>query len=93
MAASFTIAAHNNRFTPADARAVTVESVKAYRSGMAEFAATRTLDIWYAHWTEHDMQDAMRAVKEASAAARNRAKARPVRRREEEETGHLEGRQ
>ena len=68
MAASFTIAARNNRFTPADTRAVTVESVKAYRLGIAEFAAMRTLDIWYAHWTEHDMQDAMRAVKEASAA-------------------------
>ena len=68
MAASFTIAARNNGFTPADARAVTVESVKAYRLGMAEFAAMRTLDIWYAHWTEHDMQDAMRAVKEASVA-------------------------
>ena len=66
MAASFTIAARNNGFTPADARAVTIESVKAYRLGMAEFAAMRTLDIWYAHWTEHDMQDAMRAVKEAS---------------------------
>ena len=68
MAASFTIAARNNGFTPADARAVTVESVKAYRLGMAEFAVMRTLDIWYAHWTEHDMQDAMRAVKEASVA-------------------------
>ena len=68
MAASFTIAARNNRFTPADARAVTVESVKAYRLGMAEFAVMHTLDIWYAHWTEHDMQDAMRAVKEASVA-------------------------
>ena len=68
MAASFTIAARNNRFTPGDARAVTIESVKAYRLGMAEFAAMRTLDIWYAHWTEHDMQDAMRAVKEASVA-------------------------
>jgi len=42
MAASFTIAARNNGFTPADARAVTVESVKAYRSGMAEFAAMHT---------------------------------------------------
>ena len=68
MAASFTIAARNNGFTPADARAVTVESVKAYRLGMAEFAAMRTLDIWYAHMTEHDIQDAMRAVKEASVA-------------------------
>ena len=66
MAASFTIAARNNGFTPADARAVTVESVKAYRLGMAEFAAMRTLDIWYAHMTERDIQDAMRTVEEAS---------------------------
>ena len=55
MAASFTIAARNNGFTPADARAVTIESVKAYRLGMAEFAAMRTLDIWYAHMTDHDI--------------------------------------
>jgi Uncharacterized protein conserved in bacteria (DUF2252) len=68
MAASFTIAARNNGFTPADARAVTLESVKAHRLGMTEFAAMRTLDIWYAHWSERDMQDAMRAVKEASLA-------------------------
>ena len=68
MAASFTIAARNNGFTPADARAVTIESVKAYRLGMAEFAAMGTLDIWYAHMTEGDIQDAMRAVEEASVA-------------------------
>ena len=67
MAASFTIAARNNGFTPADARAVTVESVKAYRLGMAEFAAMRTLDIWYAHMTERDIQDAMRDVKASVA--------------------------
>jgi uncharacterized protein (DUF2252 family) len=66
MAASFTIAARNNGFTPADARAVTVESVKAYRLGMAEFAAMRTLDIWYAHMSEQHIRDAMRAVQEAS---------------------------
>jgi uncharacterized protein (DUF2252 family) len=66
MAASFTIAARNNGFPPADARAMTIESVKAYRSGMAEFAAMRTMDIWYAHMTEHDIQDGMRAVQEAS---------------------------
>ena len=69
MAASFTIAARNNGFTPADARAVTVESVKAYRLGMAEFAAMRTLDIWYAHMSEHDIQDAMRAVQERPRSA------------------------
>jgi len=66
MAASFTIAARNNGFTPADARAVTVESVKAYRSGMAEFAAMRTLDVWYSHMSEQHIQDALRAVQEAS---------------------------
>jgi uncharacterized protein (DUF2252 family) len=66
MAASFTIAARNNGFTPADARAVTVESVKAYRLGMAELAAMRTLDTWYAHMSEQHIQDALRAVQEAS---------------------------
>ena len=65
MAASFTIAARNNGFTPADARAVS-ESVKAYRLGMAEFAAMRTMDIWYAHMTGADIQDMLRAVEEAS---------------------------
>jgi uncharacterized protein (DUF2252 family) len=74
MAASFTIAARNNRFTPADARAVTVESVKAYRLGMAEFAAMRTLDTWYAHMTEHDIQDAMQAAQEVSNTPRKPAK-------------------
>ena len=81
MAASFTIAARNNGFTPADARAVTVESVKAYRLGMAEFAAMRTLDIWYAHMTEHDIQDAMRAVEEASVAGAKPRKGKTRRRR------------
>jgi len=69
MAASFTIAARNNGFTAADARAVTVESVKAYRLGMSEFAAMRTLDTWYAHMSESHIQDAMRAVKEASVVS------------------------
>ena len=49
--------------------AVTLESVKAYRSAMAEFAGMRTLDIWYAHMSEHDIQDAMRAVQEEASAA------------------------
>ena len=69
MAASFTIAARNNGFSPADAGGVTVESVKAYRSAMAEFAGMRTLDVWYAHMSEQDIQDAMRAIQEKAAAA------------------------
>jgi uncharacterized protein (DUF2252 family) len=81
MAASFTIAARNNGFTPADARAVTVESVKAYRLGMAEFAAMRTLDIWYAHMTEHDIQDRLRAVEDASKAGAKPRKGKAGRKR------------
>jgi uncharacterized protein (DUF2252 family) len=76
MAASFTIAARNNGFGAADARAVTVESVKAYRLGMADFAAMRTLDTWYAHMSENDIQDAMRAVKEASVVGPKPSKGR-----------------
>src|SRR5262249_4504671 len=45
MAASFIIAARNNGFTKADARAATMASVRAYREAMAEFAQMRTMDI------------------------------------------------
>ena len=42
MAASFTIAARNNGFTKADARAATLASVTAYREAMAGFAEMGT---------------------------------------------------
>src|SRR5499427_7176924 len=48
MAASFTIAARNNGFSAADARAATAASVTAYREAMATFAGMPTMDIWYA---------------------------------------------
>jgi uncharacterized protein (DUF2252 family) len=71
MAASFTIAARNNGFTPADARAVTLESVRAYREGMAEFARMRTLDVWYAHMSESDLREALKDVQSVSASAKS----------------------
>jgi uncharacterized protein (DUF2252 family) len=43
MAASFTIAARNNGFTPAEQRDVTLASVRANREAMAEFAQMRTM--------------------------------------------------
>src|SRR5258705_2021653 len=49
MAASFTIAARNNGFSPADARDATRSSVTAYRDAMTEFSTMPTMDIWYAH--------------------------------------------
>ena len=73
MAASFTIAARNNGFTAADTEAVTLESVQAYRQAMTEFAGMRTLDVWYAHMSERDVQDALRTVQEESAAANRSA--------------------
>lgn len=59
MATSFTIAARNNQFTHQDAVQVTSESVRAYRAAMTEFAQMRTLDVWYAHLSDQDFQNAL----------------------------------
>jgi uncharacterized protein (DUF2252 family) len=61
LAASFTIAARNNGFTKGDARAVTRRSVSAYREAMAEFAAMRTIDVWYARLSEADLMAELEA--------------------------------
>jgi len=73
MAASFMIAARNNGFSKADARAATQESVRAYRAAMAEFAQMPTMDIWYAHLDEDELMGEIRSTvaetkKEAKAA-------------------------
>src|SRR5438552_5106805 len=60
MAASFTIAARNNGFSPADTRVATLESVRAYRAAMASFAQMGTMDIWYAHLDEDDLRTGIR---------------------------------
>jgi uncharacterized protein (DUF2252 family) len=62
MAASFTIAARNNGFSPADTRAATLESVRAYRAAMASFARMGTMDIWYAHLDEDELMTGIRNV-------------------------------
>ena len=74
MVASFTIAARHNKYSKADAEAATVESVRAYRSAMAEFAAMGTLDIWYKHMSEADIREALQAVRDAAKGGRKRAK-------------------
>jgi hypothetical protein len=60
MAASFTIAARNNGFTNADARAATLVSVGAYREAMAGFADMPTMDVWYAHLSEDVLMSALK---------------------------------
>jgi uncharacterized protein (DUF2252 family) len=72
MAASFVVAARNNGFTPADARAAALASVAAYREAMAGFAQQGTMDIWYASLDEDKIKaavrDAGKAVAKSSAA-------------------------
>jgi uncharacterized protein (DUF2252 family) len=62
MAASFTIAARNNGFSKADARAATQASVTAYREAMADFAKMPTMDIWYSHLDEDELRAAIRST-------------------------------
>ena len=71
MAASFTIAARNNGFAYADARAATLMSVAAYREAMAGFADMRTMDTWYAHLSEDVL---LTAVKNAARSLKGTEK-------------------
>jgi len=59
MSASFTIGARNNGFQPADVREATLESARAYREAMRDFAQMRTMDIWYAHLSEKEITSAI----------------------------------
>ena len=77
MAASFTIAARNNGFSTADARASTLASLTAYREAMAGFAGMGTLDIWYAHLAEDELMGLIRSTvvgMEKQAKAKKRGK-------------------
>src|SRR5215470_14293645 len=73
MAASFTIAARNNGFTKADARAATMASVRAYREAMAEFALMRTMEIWYASMGEDEVLASIRAMAAGTAKQEKQA--------------------
>ena len=62
MAASFVIAARNNGMTPAQAREVTLTALRSYRTAMAEFAQMGTMELWYTHLSEADLNDSLTAV-------------------------------
>jgi uncharacterized protein (DUF2252 family) len=78
MAASVTVAARNNGFAPAEARAATVGSVAAYRESVAGFAAMPTLDIWYARLSEQDLLNAVSTAARSMETAGKRKEARTV---------------
>jgi len=75
MAASFTIAGRNNGFSKADTRAATLASVTAYREAMAGFAEMGTMDIWYAHLDEEELQSAMRSAAAKASKSKKGGKA------------------
>ena len=86
MAASFTIAARNNGFSKADARAATQASVTAYREAMADFAQMGTMDIWYAHLDEDELMASIRStVAETKKEAKAARKGKKEKRDEEQE--------
>jgi len=76
LAASFMIAARNNGFSKADARAATMASVAAYREAMADFAGMRTMDVWYARLSEDELTASIRReVKRVAKSSKKEAKA------------------
>ena len=80
LAASFTIAARNNGFAKADTKAATLASVTAYREAMAGFAQMGTLEVWYAHLAEDELQ---KGISSAAAEASKTKKGAKVARRAE----------
>src|SRR5512133_78110 len=80
LAASFTIAARNNGFAKADARAATQASVAAYREAMAGFAQMGTLEVWYSHLNEDEL---LKGIRSAAAEASKTKKGAKVARQAE----------
>jgi len=74
MAASFTIAARNNGFSPAQARSIAADSVAAYRTAMAGFAGMPTMDIWYSRLSENDLAKGIKHAAAELATTKKRAK-------------------
>ena len=76
MAASFTIAARNNLFSRAQVREATLASVRAYREAMAGFAASGTMDVWYARLSEEDIRAGLEDVRKAAGGGGREGKER-----------------
>ncbi|MFI7061298.1 DUF2252 domain-containing protein [Kribbella sp. NPDC050124] len=94
LAASFTVAAQNNGCSASDTRAITKACVTSYRETMAEFAAMRTLDVWYAHTSEEQIRqavDAFFAGAGAGADGKSKAKGKGSKKGKQKDTGADEG--
>ena len=91
LAASFTIAARNNAYSKADARAVTLASVNAYRIAMIEFAAMpHDGDLVRPHvGAGRHARDRHRRAFASSGRARRRSRRTPRGRTEDRREGAL----
>jgi len=74
MAASFVLAARDNGFSRAEARAAAQESAAAYRQAMAQFATRNTMDIWYASLDEADIDRVLRTAAENAEVTKKTGK-------------------
>jgi uncharacterized protein (DUF2252 family) len=70
LAASITVAAYSNGFTKTEARSVTNSTVTSYREAMGQFSKMRTLDVWYAHLSEDEIQQAVGQLTSALATGK-----------------------
>jgi uncharacterized protein (DUF2252 family) len=85
MAASFVIAARDNGFSAADAKAAARASLAAYRTAMAHFAELGTMDLWYASLDEDAIRTAVREELDDIGKAEKSAKPGKDRQREREQ--------
>ncbi|MGH4030235.1 DUF2252 domain-containing protein [Actinomycetota bacterium Odt1-20B] len=70
LAASLVIAARANGFRRGERARVVRAAVRSYRTSMAEFAAMRTLDVWYARINADDLYASLSARLDARARRR-----------------------
>ena len=76
LATSFVLAGHDNDFKTKDITPIVTQSVASYRQAMAKFAASGTMDTWYAHISVQQIADALPKAKDRKQVTKSAAKAR-----------------
>jgi uncharacterized protein (DUF2252 family) len=98
LAASVAIGARDRGFRPEESRAAVLKAVGEYRGAMAEFAAMKELDVWYARldvsnlaerWTEKVTKADRRRLEKAAAKAENKDSLRALAKLTETRDGEL----
>lgn len=76
LAASVFVVGRNNGIADVDCRNAVLATVRTYRQHMAEFAAIRTLDVWYSRVTIDDLLTLVTSKQENKRAQKQVAKVR-----------------